>query len=287
MGIFSALAVALFFVTFATTRERIQPPPNQKASVRQHFADLLGNGPWLAMFVLTLVLFITLSMRGSVVPYYFTYYVDKASLAQWLGTFGVSASDEGSLVSVGFSLFNVLGTVATILAIFFSKALAVRYGKRNVFVWGLVGTVLFTAVFVFLPPTAAPVMFVTEILRQFAYGFTIPLLWAMMADVADYSEWKTGRRATAIVFAAIVFALKAGLGFGGAITGYVLSAYGYVPNVAQAPAALDGIRYAMGLFPAITFAICAGVLLFYAIDKRTEIEMTDELARRRKQYAQA
>ena len=65
------------------------------------------------------------------------------------------------------------------------------------------------------------------------YGFTIPLLWAMMADVADYSEWKTGRRATGIVFSAIVFALKAGLGFGGAITGYVLSLYGYVPNVAQ------------------------------------------------------
>ncbi len=128
-------------------------------------------------------------------------------------------------------------------------------------------------------------MFACEILRQFAYGFTIPLLWAMMADVADFSEWKTGRRATAIVFSAIVFALKAGLGFGGAITGYVLSLYGYVPNVVQGAAALDGIRYTMSVFPAVTFAICAFVLLFYAIDKRTEIQMTDELAERRKQYA--
>ena len=56
-------------------------------------------------------------------------------------------------------------------------------------------------------------------LRQFAYGFTIPLLWAMMADVADYSEWKNRRRATGVVFSAIVFGLKAGLGFGGAIGG--------------------------------------------------------------------
>jgi len=127
-------------------------------------------------------------------------------------------------------------------------------------------------------------MFVTEMLRQFAYGFTIPLLWAMMADVADYSEWKTGRRATAIVFAAIVFALKAGLGFGGAITGYVLSLYGYVPNVAQSASALDGIRLTMGAFPAITFAMCAGCLFFYAIDKRTEIQMTSELAVRRQKY---
>ena len=142
-------------------------------------------------------------------------------------------------MSLAFSIFNVLGTTATIVAIFFSKRLAVQFGKRNVFIWGLVGTVLFTAAFYVLPATAAAAMFLCEILRQFAYGFTIPLLWAMMADVADYSEWKTGRRATAIVFSAIVFALKAGLGFGGAITGYVLSAYGYVPNVAQDVTALD------------------------------------------------
>ena len=197
----------------------------------------------------------------------------------------MTAADDGSLVSLGFSIFNVLGTLATILAIFFSKALAVKYGKRNVFIWGLIGTVFFTAVFYVLPATAAPAMFLCEILRQFAYGFTIPLLWAMMADVADFSEWKTGRRATAIVFSAIVFALKAGLGFGGAITGYVLTLYGYVPNVAQGPDALVGIRNAMSVFPAITFAICAGVLLFYEIDKSTEITMTDELAARRKQYA--
>jgi GPH family glycoside/pentoside/hexuronide:cation symporter len=288
MGIFSALAVVLFLITFSTTRERILPPPGQKSSVGQHFRDLLKNGPWLAMFVLTLVLFITLAMRGSVVPYYFNYYVDKASLAGLLGAFGVAdggTADEGRIVSVGFSVFNVLGTLATIIAIFFSKALAVRFGKRNVFFAGLVATVLFTAAFLFLPPAAVSAMFACEILRQFAYGFTIPLLWAMMADVADFSEWKTGRRATAIVFSAIVFALKAGLGFGGAITGYVLSLYGYVPNAAQAAAALDGIRYTMSVFPAITFAVCAVLLLFYRIDKRTEIQMTDELAERRRQYA--
>jgi Na+/melibiose symporter-like transporter len=284
MGIFSALAVVLFFITFATTKERIQPAPDQKAPVSQHFADLLRNGPWLVMFVLTLVLFITLSMRGSNVPYYFNYFVDKASLAALLGPFGADTSDPAAVVSFGFSVFNVLGTAATIVAIFFSKRLAITFGKRNVFVAGLGGTVFFTAIFAVLPATAVTAMFVSEILRQFAYGFTIPLLWAMMADVADYSEWKTGRRATAIVFSAIVFALKAGLGFGGAITGYVLSVYGYVPNVAQGASALDGIRLTMSVFPAITFAICAVCLFFYAIDKKTEIQMTDELALRRRQF---
>lgn len=263
MGIFSALAVILFIITFSTTKERIQPAPTQKATVKQHFGDLLKNGPWLVMFILTIILFITLAMRGSIVLYYFKYYVGQEDL---------------------FSLFNVLGTVATIIGIFFSKKLSMRFGKRNVFIGGLLGTTFFTALFIFLPPTAIPFMFASEILRQFVYGFTIPLLWAMMADVADYSEWKNNRRATGIVFAAIVFGLKAGLGFGGAIAGYILSLYGYIPNAIQSAAALEGIRLTMSLFPAITFGICAVVLFFYQINKQTEIQITEELTERRKAF---
>jgi glycoside/pentoside/hexuronide:cation symporter, GPH family len=267
MGIFSTLAVLLFFITFSTTKERIQPDPAQKASVRQHYGDLMKNGPWVAMFVLTLILFITLAMRGSAVFYYFRYYVGTENYENL------------------FSLFNVLGTTSTIVGIFFSKGLAMRFGKRNVFIGGLAGTTLFTALFVFLPPTAVTMIFAAEMLRQFVYGFTIPLLWAMMADVADYSEWKNKRRATGIIFSAIVFALKAGLGFGGAITGYVLSLYGYVPNVSQTAETLSGIRLIMSIFPAVTFGICVICLLFYRIDKPLEIQITDELAERRKKYA--
>jgi GPH family glycoside/pentoside/hexuronide:cation symporter len=263
MGIFSALAVILFFITFSTTKERIRPVPNQKATLKEHFGDLLKNGPWLTMFFLTVILFITLAMRGSVVLYYFKYYVGKEEY---------------------FSMFNVLGTVATIIGIFFSKGLSMRFGKRNVFIGGLSATTLFTALFIFLPPTAISLIFITEIVRQFAYGFTIPLLWAMMADVADYSEWKNNRRATGIVFSAIVFGLKAGLGFGGAITGYMLSLYGYIPNVAQTASALSGIRLTMSIFPAVTFGLCIVCLFFYKINKQTEIQITDELAERRKAF---
>ncbi len=96
----------------------------------------------------------------------------------------------------------------------------------------------------------------------------------MMADVADYSEWRNRRRATAIVFSAIVFALKAGLGFGGAITGYVLAHYGYVPNVAQTATALDGIRLDDERFPGDRVRLCAACLFFYSIDKAAEIRIT-------------
>lgn len=266
MGIFSALAVVLFVITFSTTKERIQPPPGQKASVSQHFSDLVHNGPWIAMFALTVVLFITLALRGSVVLYYFKYYVGRENL---------------------FSYFNVAGTICTIVGILFSKPLATRFGKRNVFIGGLAGTVVFTALFAALPPESITLIFASEMLRQFLYGFTIPLLWAMMADVADFSEWKTGRRATGIVFSGIVFGLKAGLGFGGAIAAYVLAMFGYVPNATQSARALEGIKLAMSLLPAATFAACIVCLVFYRITKSTEIEMTEALAERRKRYAEA
>jgi len=264
MGVLSALAVVFFIITFLTTRERVHPDPTQQSSVRQDFADLLSNGPWKAMFALTIVLFITLAMRGGVMVYYFKYFVGRENL---------------------FSLFNALGLAATIVGVIGSTPLAKRFGKRNVFVVGLAFTVVFTALFAVLPPTAITAIFGMEMARQLAYGFTIPLLWAMMADVADYSEWRNRRRATGIVFSAIVFGLKAGLGFGGAIGGWVLASYGYVPNAAQSARALEGIRMAASIFPAIAFALCVVCLFFYRIDRRMEIQLTTELANRRKQFA--
>jgi sugar (glycoside-pentoside-hexuronide) transporter len=266
IGLFSVLAVIFFVITFATTKERILPDPQQKSSIRQDFLDLFSNGPWVSMFVLTIVLFVTLALRGGVMLYYFKYVLNREDL---------------------FSLFNVLGTGTTIVGVLLSKPMSLRFGKRNLFIAGLAGTVLFTAAFAMLPTTSIPLIVGTEMLRQFAYGFTIPLLWAMMADVADFSEWKTGRRATGVVFSAIVFGLKAGLGVGGAIGGYVLATYGYVPNVAQTARALDGIRLSASIFPAIGFALCIVCLYFYRIDRGMEVTITEELTTRRRSFADA
>ena len=264
MGIFSMLAIVFFVITFLTTKERVRPDPSQQSSIKQDFADLTRNGPWIAMFLLTIFIFITLAMRGGVMLYYFKYYLGREDL---------------------FSLFNVFGLGATIVGVVGSTPLAKKYGKRDVFIAGLSVTVVLTGLFFLVPRTAIPAAFALEMLRQLAYGFTIPLLWAMMADVADYSEWKNRRRATAIVFSAIVFGLKAGLGFGGAIGGWVLSAYGYVPNVEQTERALQGIRLTASLFPAVTFLISVVCLVFYKIDRNQEVQITTELAERRKAWA--
>jgi len=127
-------------------------------------------------------------------------------------------------------------------------------------------------------------MFVFQALYSASYAPTIPMLWAMIADVADYGEWKTGRRATGITFSATTFGLKMGLTLGGAITAWLLSYYGYVANQDQTEFSLKGIRWMMSIIPAIPFFIGVGILFFYKITKHTELQMTQELIERRKSY---
>ena len=188
------------------------------------------------MFALTFVLFITLAMRGSVVLYYFRYYVGNEGL---------------------FSAFNVLGTLATIVGdLLFSKGLAMRYGKRNVFIAGLLGTTVFTLAFLPLPPSAVdvdvrhrdPAAVRLRVHDSAAVGDDGRRRRLLRVEEPPARDRRSCSRR-------VVFALKAGLGFGGAITGYVLAYYGYVPNVAQSRAALDAIRYTMSVFPAIGFAL--------------------------------
>ena len=306
IGVFALLSIVFFVITFLSTRERIHPDPKQKSAPRQDFADLLKNKPWISMFVLTLFLFITLALWGSGMFYYFTYYVDKESLFTFLRSLGLVASapgeggtwhsllnafglialdDRSNVSSVGFSLFNMAGQLVTILGVLSSKMLAMRFGKKIVFLVGLFFTTLFTVLFIFPPAGDIGLIFGLNILKSLAYGPTIPLLWAMMADVADFAEWKTHRRATGVVFAGIVFALTAGLGLGGALCGWLLAAYGYAPNTVQTEHALLGIRMAGSVYPAITFGIGVAALAGYGISKKLNLQIQDELAERRKLFA--
>jgi Na+/melibiose symporter-like transporter len=118
-----------------------------------------------------------------------------------------------------------------------------------------------------------------------AYAPTIPLIWAMFADVVDYSEWKTGRRATGIIYATILFALKTGLSLGGATAGWLLSGYGYRANAVQTPAALQGIRMTISIYPSILFVVVIVCLLVYRIGKNLNIQIQDELTARRSKFA--
>jgi Na+/melibiose symporter-like transporter len=294
MGIFSALAVLFFICTFSWTKERIKPNPEQKQSLKLDIMDLLSNRPWVIMFGVFVLMFIFLGIRNSVMLYFFQYYLDIDSLRTFMdnansGTFGflekIGFAGANADISGGvFGIINILAQLACIVGIIISSYMSVKYGKRNVFIFGLILSLIFATSFIFIAPKDIMMTLVLQVLYNLAWGITMQLPWAMMADVADYSDWKNNRRATAIVFAGIVIGLKVGLALGGALCGFLLDGYGYVPNVAQNETALNGIRLTTSIFPAIALTFLIILLFFYKINKSTEIQMQNELAERRKSY---
>ena len=150
-----------------------------------------------------------------------------------------------------------------IVGISLSKKLADKYGKRDVYKYGLLVATLFVLIFIFFKPDNVILMFVSQILHGFSYGITIPILWAMIADVADYSEWKTNRRATAIIFSAMMVGLKAGLSIGGALVTWILGLYGYISiesavvgtEIVQPETVAAGARMLVSIYPSIPFLI--------------------------------
>ncbi len=280
MTLFAMVGVVFFIITFLTTRERVIPKPEQKSSVREDLGDLVRNRPWIALLVLTVFIFITLSLKGGSYIYYFENYLNEARLASFLERIGFNGVIDAP--TNGFSLFNAGGIIFMIVGIIFSKKLADRFGKRDVFGISLFLSALCVLAFVFYSPESIALVFVTQILHGFFYGLTIPLLWAMIADVADYSEWKNNRRATAIIFSAMIFGLKAGLSIGGSLVAGILGGYGYDESLAvQAPEVINGIKLLVSVFPTITFMIGVACLFFYAIDKKKEVQIEKELTERR------
>ncbi|KOQ79818.1 transporter [Stenotrophomonas maltophilia] len=300
MTAFAIIGTLFFLITFATTRERIVPTREQSGGVLQDLSDLLHNRPWQVMLALTVLVFINLALKGGSYIYYFQYYMSEAALAAFLqdsGFNGLIGGLNAGLARAGFaaftwptdaatsafSLFNACGILCMILGIGLSRRLADRFGKRDVFGGALFVSTLFLLAFYFFPPTAVAVAFGAFMLHGFCYGITIPLLWAMIADVADYSEWKNHRRATAIIFSAMLCGLKIGLSVGGALVAAILAHYGYQAGLAQQPeAVVEGIRLTVSVYCAIPFLLAVALLFAYEIDKRAETRIEQDLLLRRR-----
>ena len=314
MTIWAILCLVLFIITFATTKERIKPQPEQKKSTpKQDFSDLLKNNPWKVMFFMTLVHFAILSFRGGALYNYYHHYADKAALYDWVQGLGLTApalvsgatappgilewlgyivhGDSSNLANsnvadVANSIINMIGTGITIIVILLSPALSKRFGKKAVAIGGFGLASIGSLAFYSLGPTNVTGMVVLTILIAIAYAPTIPLIWAIYADVADYSEWKTGRRFTGIVFATIGFALKAGLALGSSSFLWIMAGFfNYDTKQPDLPQAIEGFRTSSGIVVGILFAICTILLFVYQINKNMTIQMADELAERRKKFA--
>ena len=260
--LFSVISFILFMITFSTTKERVLPPVGQKQNLKKDLRNLFKNGPWVILFFVGIISFIMFAMQNLSIAYYFKYYVGQEENVQ---------------------VFNVIGTVALIAGIPLSKPLSKRFGKRNVYVASSLISGLFF-ILLYIPGEDSVVsIYVLNILAKFTYAPAVPLLWTMLADTADYSEWKTGRRSTGLVFSAATFAQKAGWGIGGALAGWLLAIYQFTPNIEQTSSALIGIKLLISVIPGILYMSCAILLYFYTIDHNTCLIMQKDLEARREE----
>ncbi|MEO5714476.1 MAG: glycoside-pentoside-hexuronide (GPH):cation symporter [Luteolibacter sp.] len=313
MTIWAVMCLVLFMITFFTSRERIKPLAQAHSSPKADFKDLLKNGPWKIMAAMTLVHFAILSFRGGAMYNYYHQYADKAAMFDLLEKVGLTAPAlaagaakpgglfellgyivhgtrdtlaNSNVADVFNSIANMIGTLTTIIVIMASASFARRFGKKAVAVAGFGLSAIIAFCFYLLKPGDVTGMIGLTIVGSMVYAPTVPLIWAMFADVADYSEMTTGRRFTGMVFATIGFCLKAGLALGSASFLWIMElAFQYDTKVPEAPTAVAGYRVTASLAVGVMFAVCTVLLAIYKLNKRATIEMADELADRRAQAA--
>ncbi|SDR10259.1 MFS transporter [Pseudoxanthomonas sp. CF125] len=260
MVLYGVVAVATFVAVFANTRERIEPPPQQRSTMRQDVLDLLGNKPWLVLFVLALVIMVTIVMRSGSLVYYLKYYVSRPELTGlFLGSYSVA-------LAVGAALTPLLTRLVD---------------KRRLMMGLMAGVGVISCAMYFVPKEQIWVTFALNTLVGLLLGPKSPLAFSMYADCADYTEWKTGRRATAMTFAAAAFSQKLGGAVASAAIAWMLAAMGYIANQAQSDASRLGIVLLLTVIPGVVALLAVWVMRAYPLDDAALARVEAELQARR------
>jgi len=270
VGLYALLGMVMWIICFATTKERVIPTATQSSFVRD-LGDVVTNVPWLVLFVVGIATLSYVSIRNGCFAFYFKYYVkDQVVL-------GMKFTANGML-----GAFFVCGSLATLFGTSIVGPIAAKIGKRQLYIIMMGLTSILTIAFFFLRPQDVILMFVLQILANLIMGPSAALVYAMYADASDYSEWKTGRRSTGLVFAASSFAQKMGWTVGGAATGFILASFGYQAGVPQNAETLTGLKLLVSFIPAIGSVIATFLPLLYTLDDKRMKVIEKELGERRK-----
>ncbi len=269
MMIFAALSVVMFLVCFATTRERVAVPPGQRTNALGELKELAGNYPWVMLLLSAIFSLTFIGLRNGSAIYYFKYVAGYDNQPVLFGQLD------------RFTVFVSLG-MACQMAGAYCLSFFAKIADKRVLSYALTfATAACWAVFYWIPKDNFPLQLAVQALGAFCMGPTSALVWAMYADVADYGEWRFGRRSTGLVYSASLFAIKTGTALSGMLLPWILARYDYLPNVAQGATAVLGITLTFSLFPA-GFAVLKGVALWlYPLGKDRVDEIERALASRR------
>ncbi|MDD5506969.1 MAG: MFS transporter [Bacteroidales bacterium] len=273
--VIAILCVLFFLGCFFLTRERVKPISTKNDSLRDDIRDLVGNRPWWILLGAGIAALIFNSIRDGAAVYYFKYFV-RSDIT-------VNLPLVGTAITLT-TLYLVLGQAFNIIGIIIVTPLSNRFGKKMTYLGAMVAATLFSLLFFFLHKESIGWIMVMQCLISMCAGSIFPLLWSMYADIADYSEWKTGRRATGLIFSSSSMSQKFGWTLGGALTGWLLGYYGFKANVIQTEDVQTGIRLMLSFFPAIGTLFSVVFISLYPLNEKHMHTITSELKDRRMQY---
>ena len=271
MGLLACLATVLFLVTFITTRERVEPPADQSSSPLKDTADLCCNKPCILLFFIGLLGLASFSVHFAAVPFYFKYYTHGAhQIFGW-------QLEPYELISVFFTL----STICALIGVLATKHIVALFGKVAAYIilMGLASAFVLPQYYV--GPDNVSTLLVLQGLSALFGGPVAPIIFSMYADAADYSEHRTGRRATGLVMSFASFGMKFGWAIGGALGGWLLAWTGYIPDQVQTPEAIHGILLMLGVIPAVLGLGACALMFFHPLTDNRMGDISAELARRR------
>jgi len=244
MIVLSIFAVICFVGCFLMTKERIEmPKPSSDKkivnSIWSDFSKMLENDQWRIIALISLILLISVAMRGATTPFYVEYYLLEPSKITLFMTSGMIAGVAGALS-------------ANWLIKIICKVTLMRYCA--------IGIVVANGVLFFIPRGAVEMALVFTILANFVHMVFTPLFFSAVPDTVDYGIKKLGQSAMAMAFSGHLLMIKLGIAIGGAFTAWILAGTGYVPNVVQTDTALSGI-----LFLYSASSVIAGIVVFICL----------------------
>lgn len=262
--VLGVIAVALYLICFKNTREVVERPAD-KVTLRRTLSMLRHNGPLLTLCAGAFFLLASIFTMNAVGLYY--------------------ARDV--LGNAGYYAYLMLAqTAGTILMASFVPAITTRAGKRNGYIGAAAIAVLAFLMIYFIPGGSLPLGIAAWFLFGLGSGGTNALMFSMQADTVDYGEWKTGVRSEGGSYSILSFVRKVGQGLGGGLSGAILAVYAYSGDALnQSAEAVQGIRVAAGLVPAILAVLAALVMLKYHLGADEHADVISDLNERRTRQA--
>ncbi|MGL4851694.1 MAG: MFS transporter [Phocaeicola sp.] len=270
--VISIMCTALFYGCFALTRERVKPIKEEQTPLKQDLKELIQNRPWWILLGSGIAALVFNSIRDGGTVYYFKYFIVEEG-HQAIHFFGVSFVLSG--------LYLALGQIANLIGVILAAPISNRIGKKKSYMGAMSIATILSIAFYWLDRESLELIFIFQVLISMCAGSIFPLLWSMYADCTDYSELRTGNRATGLIFSSSSMSQKFGWAIGSALTGWLLAYFGFQANTVQNAEAIQGIKMFLSFLPAVGTILSVIFISMYPLSEKKMITITAQLEAKR------